>query len=294
MKINPQGLNSLIRALGRTVQAHGIQNVLNYYEDHQIPTLSFDNLLFDPWTPLTASRKQAMDLIVHTDTKYKISLSRDLILPWPWFRSRISSAFAEIGFGKKKGDWEADHNHLVTIVLPFGACFVDGGNHSISAGIVNGEGSVINSSSWDISPLYTHVKFDGHVYRRTFDNSIIHTPGLPNSEFGAIFEIGRLMVEQGIRYDGQPCNSQSRQESSDDEKYQIRYAVYKNNVKQLYDLTASAVTFHLSQQGLIEGSNHWNSVFRGESSILIERFGKKVEYKFIPYFPVPLYGHILH
>ncbi len=294
LEVNPRGLNSLVRALGRSVQANGIQNVLNHSEDHQIPTLDFDNLFFDRLIPITACRKNAMDLMQHGDSKYNLSLSRDLVIPWPWNRNRITSALATIGFGKAQGAWEADFNHKVSLLLPFGMCFVYGGNHSISAGIINGEGRVVNSASIDITPIYSHVRFDGHVYRRTFDDSILYSSKPPSIECGAIFEIGRLMIENNILYDGQPYSSDSAQRSNDSGEYEIRYAVYKNDIKQLFDLTESAIAFHLNQEGIIEDSNQWNSIFRGETSIVINRFGRKEEYKFVRYLPKPLLSQILY
>lgn len=292
LDINPIGLNTLIRALGRAVQAESIQNILNFNDDNKIPTQDFENLFFDPLTPISVSGKNAMDLMLLSDRKFKISLSRDLVIPWPWNQCRASSAFATIGYGKAQGDWQADFNHKIQVLLPIGVGIVHGGNHSISAGIVNGEGFIINSMALDISPLYSEVKFDGDVYRRKYDNEVIGATKKANMDFGAIFEIGRLMFENEVGFDGQPWSNELTQSSSGDEKFAIRYAVYKDNIKQLFDVTESAVAFHLNRQGISEGSDTWRAIFRGESSITLERFGLNEEYKFIRYIPPPLYNKL--
>jgi sulfite reductase beta subunit-like hemoprotein len=77
-----------------------------------------------------------------------------------------------------------------------GIGWVHGGNHSIATGIVQGEGEITPDSVYDISEVYQYVYTDGEYYITKEDNGVISD--VPNVEFAAIFEIGRLMNERSI------------------------------------------------------------------------------------------------
>lgn len=69
---------------------------------------------------------------------------------------------------------------------------MNGGNHSITAGIVYGTGSVQPEVCFDISAVYRHVRCDGLTYSRLHDRTVIAP--VADIELAAIFEIGRLMT----------------------------------------------------------------------------------------------------
>jgi hypothetical protein len=79
--------------------------------------------------------------------------------------------------------------------MPFGIAWVGGGNHSIMTGIVRGEGQITTDLVYDLSELFSLVRFDGTSFIRLSDGEEIAF--VKDFEFGAIFEIGRLIHEKG-------------------------------------------------------------------------------------------------
>jgi hypothetical protein len=73
-----------------------------------------------------------------------------------------------------------------------GIAWVGSGNHSISAGIIQGKCHIIPENVYDISNVYEYVYCDGVNYYRKEDSSIISP--VTNAEFAVIFEIGRIMT----------------------------------------------------------------------------------------------------
>ncbi|WP_312826664.1 DUF6710 family protein, partial [Escherichia coli] len=58
--------------------------------------------------------------------------------------------------------WQQDRtNHYVELWLPWRIGFVRGGNHSITAGILAGEGPLIPEHVWDMSFLFERISTDG-------------------------------------------------------------------------------------------------------------------------------------
>lgn len=73
--------------------------------------------------------------------------------------------------------------------LPWRIGFVRGGNHSITAGILAGEGTLIPAQVWDMSFLFERIKTDGiHWY---VDGKKTET--VKSWRTAAVFEIGRLI-----------------------------------------------------------------------------------------------------
>lgn len=214
--INPQSLPSLVRLIGRRLQADAIAQVVELAPHVQRSHPQFADLFFDPFLPITADGKPLDDLIHQSDGPlFHLHLGRDLIVPGPWNRDRTVQALAHIGTGKRCGPWTAEWNHRVVLYLPIGLALVYGGNHSLTAGIANGEGTVINRATLDMGAVYDHVRYNGISYRRMFDDSEIKR--YPNSDAGTIFEIGRLMLEHGVFFDGTPATKAagSAQEARD-------------------------------------------------------------------------------
>lgn len=97
--------------------------------------------------------------------------------------------------GRGYGNWEYDSgNHMVTIVLPIRIGVVDGGNHSISAGILSDFGYIDAVQAIDLRRLYPHVYCDGCYYRHTNSNKRIAP--VKDEVFGAVFEIGRIIASK--------------------------------------------------------------------------------------------------
>jgi hypothetical protein len=129
--------------------------------------------------------------------QFLVNLNRDPILPCPWHRDRYVGTVSSIGKNKPCGLWKEDtSNHHVTLWLPWGIAFVDGGNHSIAAGILGGEGTLKPKQVYDMKRLLDTVHCDGEVYRSTLDGQVI--ADVCSYNIAALFEIGRLLQEHNI------------------------------------------------------------------------------------------------
>lgn len=154
---------------------------------------------FHPLAIIHKENTNFPDVIKELQTEHVISLNRDLVLPWSWKKSRLITSMALIGQGRRLKQWrQDDNNHHVELWLPMGIAWVYGGNHSISAGIIQGRGEIIPSHVYDISDVYDYVYCDGLNYYRKEDGRIISP--VMNAELAAIFEIGRIMTENSISY----------------------------------------------------------------------------------------------
>jgi hypothetical protein len=197
MKYHP--LVDVIRVLGRNLQSKYLSYLLFSKGESELPDIEYRNIMFSDNVLLSPDGKTFSDLCIQLDIEKEIHLCRDLILPWPWERSRLINCMATIGEGRSRGKWEQDFsNHNVKLWLPLGIAWVSSGNHSIATGIIQGEGVIKPTYIFDISPIYEHVFCDGLYYRRKYDNSIISE--VTNVEFAAIFEIGRVMIENSISF----------------------------------------------------------------------------------------------
>ncbi|WP_230589717.1 DUF6710 family protein, partial [Pseudomonas chlororaphis] len=153
---------------------------------------------------------------------------------------------------------------------PFGIALVTGGNHSITAGIVNGEGVVETSQVDDLSSLYDYVHYDGNSFIRTHDGQKLGTPR--DEEPGMLFEIGRLMNQLGVRYDAclvRPDTAREPHLSGGDGYYSVVIDGRDAGVA----LTASGATRALHKVGLVEGSEEWTQVICGNASFSRKNYG---------------------
>lgn len=184
---------SYIKVLGLSIQTNHITNLA--YGRERLPALDskvFFN--FQYWlTPSSTIWDIIEPGIKDIKSGKEIRLTRDLVLPWPWHPLRFEDALVQIGKYNKRGAWRQDPNHDIYMLQPVGVCFVDSGNHSITAGIVKGEGSITDYRIVDMTALYSLMYCDGINYYRTADNSIIQE--VENVEFAVIFEIGRKLCE---------------------------------------------------------------------------------------------------
>ncbi|OBX34993.1 hypothetical protein A8U91_04056 [Halomonas elongata] len=195
---DPHSLSTVVRWVTYPLQARVINSVVTSNDHCARAGYKLVDQLSVPWCSVVDDNgNKACDFIEKSKTEFQVFLGKDPVLAWPWSRNSATSAMAHYGHGKSGGDWCQDPlNHKVSMVLPFGVCIVNGGNHSLSAGVANSEGKVITDNSVDISPLYDHVKYDGESLVRICDGVVLRTP--VDEEVGMLFEIGRLMKDCGV------------------------------------------------------------------------------------------------
>jgi len=195
-RTHPEALPQLIKLIARKTQANAMSAALYYktceeiYE--KVPRIDSNALFIDYSAPLNKNMENLHSIIKKTDYNRPLKLRTDVILPWPWSRDRIVGNL----IGREPRTWRQDLNHMIEYWLPIGIGFVNNGNHSIACGIINGEGTIKEYNSYDISPLYAHIYSNGKHYLRTHDHSIIGE--VKDLEFAAIFEIGRIMATKGV------------------------------------------------------------------------------------------------
>jgi hypothetical protein len=133
------------------------------------------------------------------------------VIPLIWRQDRFHRALAEIG--EPSQPWLQDvMNHQITVWLPMGVAITTNGNHSIAAGCAKKTGVIhINADPlgermeqrvYDITPLYKEIYFDGECYRwsetakRSKDDINAVAGEAVSHDFGCIFELGRLLIQQ--------------------------------------------------------------------------------------------------
>lgn len=189
---SPQGLRELVRALLRPLQAENMIAVASN-SDIQVPgKLSYLDFFF-PLQEIATST----EFYLRDKPQILVELARDIVLATPWKRPDYANALATIGSGKSQGAWcQDDSNHFISLVFPWRIGFVGGGNHSITAGILMGEGEVFAGQVLDMSPLLQRVRCDGNTYREIGTDRVLGAVLDPRR--AAVFEIGRLMVAAGF------------------------------------------------------------------------------------------------
>ena len=196
---NPNGLFSMVRLVSKSLQQYGMTSVIYTNTHEAMKEYSFENLFFKDFQPISPDNKTSADLLISKKVENKmIRLETDPIIPVPWHKDRTLSAFTTIG-SDLKNKWDYDpNNHYVTVYQPFGLAIVNGGNHSITAGILNAEGSIPINETRSFEKIYDYVYFDGLNFIRKHDKKIISQPTF--FESGLLFEIGRIMLEHNISY----------------------------------------------------------------------------------------------
>jgi hypothetical protein len=107
--------------------------------------------------------------------------------------------------------WLEDDNHQTETWLPMGISFILEGRHSSEAGRLKGEGEISAGGGRDVcagkvdrrrvmdaSPLFGMIRFDGESWRRTGSGGFVVAAA--SFEFGCVFEIGRLLAENGLSF----------------------------------------------------------------------------------------------
>jgi hypothetical protein len=203
--LNPHGLADLVSAILRPLQSEHLLAVAEYgmRGRDSISSSSF-------FGPAIGRRLVTADGMEFRGPKrapsdYPLSLARDPVLPWPWNHDRFVTAVATIGAAKEltsqsplrrwQGAWRQDDNHGVELWLPWRIGFVTRGNHSITAGILAGEGHLVPNTVYDMGFLLDEVRCDGRFYRCMHSREALAP--MRDPRIGAVFEIGRLL--RGIR-----------------------------------------------------------------------------------------------
>jgi hypothetical protein len=128
---------------------------------------------------------------------FSIQLNRDPVLPCPWKRTDYIETLSTIGESKYCGEWKEDTiNHKITVWLPWGIAFVNGGNHSIAAGIIGGEGVLEPKEVYDMGGLLDIVQCDGKQYSSKKNGQVLDL--VHDYKNAALFEVGRLMRDHRI------------------------------------------------------------------------------------------------
>jgi hypothetical protein len=191
---NPDALHDFVNLLLRPFQAEALVGVVENAPHQAPPDIISSTFFFEDHrsTPLTSGTGVSVE-----PGEFRVHLAKDTILPWPWNRQRIAGALAHIGSGKSTGNWRQDPNHRVTTWLPWGISFVEGGNHSIAAGVIAGEGEITPGKVLDMSELLDLVKCDGRYYREISGDKAI--AAVTDERIAAVFEIGRLMKQLNVQ-----------------------------------------------------------------------------------------------
>ena len=115
-------------------------------------------------------------------------------VPVQGVRLTYTNALWSIGAQKGFDAWTQDGNHRLSVLLPWGIAFVHGGNHSIAAGILAGEGTLLAEEVLDATSLLDLVSCDGQHYRSKSTGKAIAR--VQDHRRAAVFEIGRLILER--------------------------------------------------------------------------------------------------
>lgn len=190
--IDPGALPSLVKVLLRPLQAEQMCGVVER-DNHRAPSAvsPLDFFGHDLGDPSLSMMLRRLELEVEA-SGYEVDLAADIVLTTPWHRDRLSHAVGCIGTGRASGPWTPDPlNHSVELWLPWRIAFVHGGNHSIAAGILAGEGTLVPRTVLDMAPALEQVSCDGAFFSRP-DGS--HCAQVVDARRAGVFLVGQLMA----------------------------------------------------------------------------------------------------
>lgn len=198
-KKNPSALPSLIAAILRPEQSELLLGVGERGRDAH-DTVDGHGFFFDSmWDVYNRTGVQPSECQAN---EFPVLLGTDPVLPCPWNVNRFIDAMSFIGSGKVDqqradrddygGRWRQDANHSVSLWLPWRIGFVSGGNHSIAAGILAGEGTIIADRVYDFSFIFDFVTCDGSAYHLAGPEHFSWP--VTDVRRAAVFEIGRIIA----------------------------------------------------------------------------------------------------
>lgn len=187
-----EALKGLALALSRLIQAEVMADVFTDARHGPRFDSSKDGLLWDQQLPINASG-QTMESILDPHPDWlPVNLRNSIVFASPWEPWRMCRAMQEIGAGKKLGEWRQDKpNHQLEAWLPLPIVWVMNGNHSVTTGILHGEGEACVDRVFDASNLFKSVFSDGLNWRRSDNGEVLaEVASLP---MAGIFEVARIL-----------------------------------------------------------------------------------------------------
>ena len=187
-KLPVKALPDLIRAIVRPVQSDFLLAEAEEGTDAR-PDMTPQEFFFEGLIQVQSYEMMKEGELDGAD--YPLSLASEMVLPWPWSLTRYIDNVSHIGTHKGR-PWKQDKiNHYVDLWLPWRIGFVRGGNHSITAGILAGEGTVIPDHVYDMSYLFELVRTDGNHW--FVDGQKVEA--VKSGRSAAVFEIFRFLTE---------------------------------------------------------------------------------------------------
>jgi hypothetical protein len=185
---NPDALRNLVRLYLRPLQSEMLLDAAGKGSKRDVPSIDSRSFFWEEQSSMFSMLRRTR----RRQFQCELQLNRDIILPWPWHRERLIRSLSSLGRKRAWGRWKQDEmNHHVHVWLPWGIAFVAGGNHSIAAGIIEGEGKVVPTEVHDMSAIFRLVECDGMHFIDKRDGRRISL--VNDARTAAVFEIGRLM-----------------------------------------------------------------------------------------------------
>lgn len=132
---------------------------------------------------------------------FTISLTKNAVISNVRKKKSLYETLDEIG--KPENPWVVTTDHSYRLFLPFGVTEVYDGNHSANCGKIKGEGILTFpnknnvSEIFDISSLYGRYYFNGVDFCSYADKKDkVRT----SFEIGCIYELGRIINDNGIQF----------------------------------------------------------------------------------------------
>ncbi|MDK4219029.1 DUF6710 family protein [Pantoea agglomerans] len=176
---------NLLRALIRPIQSDYLLAVAAEGQDAR-PAMNENHFFFQSLFDYISFEQLSHQKLMTEE--YPLSLAADMVLPWPW---SMNSYKGSLSIGSWQGNpWRYDNcNHHVELWLPWRIGFVKGGNHSLAAGILAGEGTLLPDRVFDMHDLLRRVSTDGTSWfadGREIDR-------VRDWRTAAFYELGRLV-----------------------------------------------------------------------------------------------------
>lgn len=190
-----EALLDLIKIIMRPIQAIHMRDAYLKEQHNVIDELLFSSSMLPPSCERMLNEEDKLPK--EENIKYPIFLSKDIVLPTNWHPQSIVSLLGKIGTDDRHcGKFRQDRNHSTTLLLPMRISFVNSGNHSISQGIITGDGTIIPENVIRLNKLFDKLAFDGENWIFLETGEPMFSPRYP--EFGWIWEIARHITEDQI------------------------------------------------------------------------------------------------
>lgn len=188
-----EALLDLIKIIMRPIQDIHIRDAYLKAPHNAIEELLFYSSMLP--SPFGRMLDEEDKLPKEENIKHPIILSKDIILPTNWQPRSMICLLGKIGADNRHcGDFRQNSNHATTLLLPMKITFVSCGNHSISQGIITGNGSIIPDNVIKLNKLFEKLSFDGENWIFMETGEPMEPPRYP--EFGWIWEIARYITDE--------------------------------------------------------------------------------------------------